>query len=625
MRFLTHLIVSFLLLFTIYNLLFTTSVSAEGEFKTDYKVHYSVDKNGKTSVTQDITLTNTTPNFYAEKFELKIGSTKVTDVKASDDTGELETEVKFEGNITTISVKFKQRIIGAGKTLSWHLKYTSNELATKSGQIWEISIPKLAKSQDTNSYTARVTVPRNFGPVAFAAPEPLATSQVSQGQEYSFGKDQLFSSGISMSFGEKQVFSFKLNYFLENTSITRQISQIALPPDNNFQKIVLGKIEPKPADVDVDPDGNFKALYKLSPKQKINITVEGKVEVFSKPFRKIVKDLTPTERDVYTQPQHYWETDNTTIKEKAQELKTPDKIYEFVTSYLAYSNDRLKQPKIERKGAVAAYNSPKEAICMEFTDLFITIARAAKIPAREAQGYAYTQNERLRPLSLNLYRGDILHAWPEYWDDKLGWVQIDPTWGSTSGGLDYFTKLDFNHITFIQRGVSSQQPYPAGAYKEEGKINEKTVYVSFSNDLPTPTNTSQISIDSAKTIYALFPLKVKVNLANTGSTSIIGEKLTLNSGSLKNKSLNPLEIPILPPFANKDYYFSLETSSLLSNSQLPLIASFSDAQVSQPLRIKPFYKVITQPTFILSVFSASLIIYSGLYLYKKTHKKVAKS
>ncbi len=622
MRFLSRLFFLSLLI-TCFLLLATHSAYAEGEFKTDYKVAYVIDKNGLASISQDITMENKTPNFYADKFELKIGSTKVTDVKARDETGDLETDVKFENNITVISVKFKQRVIGAGKKLSWHLSYTSTELASKSGQIWEISIPKVAKSQDTNSYEAKVTVPKTFGPVAFAIPKPLTFEQNTKGQEFNFNKEQLFTSGISMSFGDKQVFSFKLNYFLQNPSLTSQISEISIPPDNNYQKIVLGSIEPKPMDVYVDEDGNFLAKYKLSPKQKINISVEGKVEVFSKPFRKIIQKLDSAQREKYTQPQQYWETDDPIIGEKANELKTADKIYEFVANYLSYNTERLKTTKVERKGAVSAYNKPKDAVCMEFTDLFIAIARAAKIPAREIQGYAYTQNERLRPLSLNLYNNDVLHAWPEYWDENLGWVQIDPTWGSTSGGLDYFNKLDFNHITFIQRGLFSKQPYPAGAYKEEGKQNEKTVYVSFSSDLPKPINSSELKVDLSDTAYALFPIKMKVNLLNTGSTSIIGEKMTFSgNGRLKNNSQNPIEIPILPPYASKKYVYNLETNNMLSQFTEPLIVSYASSQISKTVKVEPFYKVVLEPTFLLALFISGIIITFGLFLHKKTQKKI---
>jgi len=52
---------------------------------------------------------------------------------------------------------------------------------------------------------------------------------------------------------------------------------------------------------------------------------------------------------------------------------------------------------------------------MEFTDLFIALSRAAGIPAREINGFAYTDDIRLRPLDLVT---DMLHAWPEYYDEE---------------------------------------------------------------------------------------------------------------------------------------------------------------------------------------------------------------
>lgn len=613
----------FLTFFLVSSLLFlvTRSVSAEGEFKTDYKVRYQIDKSGLTQVTQNITLKNQTPNYYADKYELKIGSTKVTDVKARDETGDLDTSVKFENNVTTINVKFSQRVIGQDKTLTWALTYNTNEIASKSGQIWEISIPKLAKSADVGSYDAIVSVPKTFGPSAFEIPTPDSWVQTAQAQEFTFKKDQLLASGISMSFGDKQVFSFNLNYQLENTNLTGQTYDITLPPDNNYQRIVLEKIEPKPADVVVDDDGNFLAKYKLKPKQKLTIAVAGEVEVFSKPFRKININLTDGQKDIYTQPQRYWETDNAFIKDKAAELKTPQKIYEFVSNYLIYNNDRLNEAKVERKGAASAYSSPKDSVCMEFTDLFIAIARAAKIPTREVEGYAYTQNERLRPLSLNIYEGDVLHAWPEYWDNEKGWVQIDPTWGSTSGGLDYFSKLDFNHITFVQRGSSSVQPYPAGAYRFASQPNEKTVFMQFAQDLPQPVNTARIDVNGPAKAFASFPFKVKIDIVNTGTTSILGKQLTVNANNLEMSEDSNYDIPLLPPYAKKAFTFNFRNRGIYKNPDTSIIFAFAGAEVSKHVSVEPLYKILFDNMFLLSLGVTTFIIVSGLLLYKRTHKK----
>ena len=608
-------------LITHHSSLITRDALAEGEFETNYNVTYSVDQNGKTNVTQQIELKNKTPNFYAERFELKIGSTKVADVTAQDNTGPLETEVKFENEVTLITIKFNQKVIGTGKSLSWNLNYASGELASKSGQIWEVSIPRLAKSADINEYKAKVIIPRNFGPVAFATPEPKEQAQVGQNQEFSFERDQLYESGIAMSFGQNQVFSFKLDYYLENNNVTSQYDYITLPPDNNYQRIVLEKIEPPPLDVLVDEDGNFLGQYKISPKKALNVTATGYVEVFSKPFRNIYPVLSNEKKELYTQPQRYWERDSGEIKDKAAELKTPKAIYDFVATYLKYSDQRLNSEKIERKGASAAFAKPEDSVCMEFTDLFIAIARAAGIPAREVEGYAYTQNERLRPLSLIVNGGDILHAWPEYWDDKLGWVQVDPTWGSTSGGLDYFEKLDFNHITFVSRGKSSTSPPPAGAYKKASEPNKKTVSVEFAKSLPQPTTNPQISLVSPNKIISGIPTKILGKIKNGGSTTIFSQKAQISSSHLGFSSPREYEIPILPPFAQRTYEYRTRSPNIFTQGSDTLVLSYADTQVSKPVTIEPLYKIIFSPIVLASSLLIPLFIAGGLILYKKLHKK----
>ncbi len=623
-RFIVHcsLFVASLLLFLVYSfILYVPAVRAEGEFETNYDVTYSIDDKGLTTVTQKIQLTNKTPNFYADKFELKIGSTKVINVSALDNTGPLETNVKFENNLTTISIKFNQKVVGTGKSLNWTLIYSSEELATKSGQIREVSIPRLAKSADIGKYDAAVVVPRSFGPQAFAVPKPTSEEVAPSTQKYTFNKDQLLDSGIAMSFGEKQVFSFKLNYFLENDNVTSQIDEITLPPDNNYQKIILQKLDPAPLDVTVDDDGNFLAKYKLLPKQKLDVVAEGSVEVFHKPFRNIYKKLSDSEKRLYIQPQRYWETDNGFIKDKANELKTPEKIYGFVSNFLGYSEERLKADKIDRKGAASAVSDPKNSVCMEFTDLFVAIARAAGIPAREVTGYAYTQNERLRPLSLAVNSGDVLHAWPEYWDDEAGWVQIDPTWGSTSGGLDYFNKLDFNHVTFSQRGKSSTSPPPAGAFKRQGQEDEKSVFVDFAKDLPDATHNSELSLKVPSKIVAGIPIKVSANSKNSGSATIYDQKISLSSMELKNLGNSEIDVAILPPFAVRNYAFRLQSQNLLTYAQDVLVLSFSDSQISRPFTVEPIYKLFFSTLFLASSALLVLIIAAGLLLYKKIFKR----
>lgn len=619
MRFLARLFI-FLTLFSILYSLHTREARAEGEFETDYDVTYQIEQAGRTNVAQDIKLKNKTANYYADRFELKIGSTKVENVQARDASGPMEVKVKFEDNVTSISVKFNQRVIGLDKELPWTLTYTSGELTSRAGQIWEVSIPRIATAAEISKYDVKVQVPSSFGPIAFTVPSPLTSTSTRNLAEFTFNKDQLTQTGIAMSFGEKQVFSFILDYYLENNNLTSSIQDLALPPDNNYQKVVLDKIDPAPVNVSVDTDGNFLAHFKLAPKQQLDVKVTGTVEVFSKPFRNIYPKLSQKEKDLYTQPQKYWETDNGFIREKAAELKTPQKIYEFVTNFLSYSQDRLNQPEIERKGAAAAILDPQDAVCMEFTDLFIAVARSAGIPTREVEGYAYTQNERLRPLSLALNGGDILHAWPEYWDDNLGWVQIDPTWGSTSGGLDYFNKLDFNHITFVQRGAFSTSPYPAGAYKRTDNQDTRMVFVSFAEELPNPTPNVNLRLEVADTVISGIPLKIRTQIKNAGNTSLFENVLTLEADKFQLTSPKVQNLGLLPPYSTRVVEYRLQTKGYLTKTTSNLILYLNDQKVEKTVAIIPIYYLFITPSFVAGLALAVAIITGGFILYKKFRK-----
>lgn len=628
--------------------LFPSKTYAQGEFKTDYKVQYTIDPSGTTSVTQQIVLTNNTANFYADKFDLKIGSAKIENVQAKDSTGPMQTDVKFEDNTTTISVKFNQRVIGQGKTLPWQLSYTSQELAQKSGAIWEVSIPKVADSQDIGTYDATVTIPKVFGPVAFTVPEPQTTTDSPSTLSLSFNKSQLTESGIAMSFGDKQIFSFNLKYFLQNNNLTTQVQSVSIPPDNNYQRIALDKIDPAPQNIDVDADGNFLAKYKVEPNQSLDVTVSGSVEVFSKPSRNLYSTLSKSEREIYTQPQKYWEVDNAFIKDKANELKTAQNIYDFTVSYLKYSQNRKsqiisdyinltkeqkpkqgifkllsifqkqKQPPSLRKGAAQAVLSPNDSICLEFTDLFIALARAANIPAREVDGYAYTQNERLRPLSLAVEK-DVLHSWPQYWDENLGWVQVDPTWGSTSGGIDYFNKMDFNHITFVQKGLNSETPYPPGTFRRREDIDKNLVQINFAQDFPNTQPVPQLELYIPKKIIAGIPAKSAVTVKNSGASSIVNGSLNINS-DLEITGQNPQEIDVLPPLSQKTYQYRIQPTQL-GMREASVSASLDGTSVYQNTKIVPIYFLLVSPGFGLGLAVAIGVTIAGFHLHNRFHLK----
>lgn len=584
--------VIFLFIFFIFNL-WSSSAYAASEFSNAYDVTYDVRENGDTIVTQNVHLTNLTTNYYASEYSLTFGTEKIEEVSAWDGAGLLKVDVKKGTDLTQIHVVFNERVVGQGKTLNWTLRYQSEEIAKKLGRIWEINIPRVAQEEQATSYNVTLIVPPTFGQPAYVWPKPR--------RQYRWTIEDGSRDGITLAFGDWQGFTFDLTYHLENSSVTPSETFIAIPPDTSYQKVILNEITPFPNEIVVDEDGNWLAKYFLLPKQKQEIKVNGLAQVFLTPRIDYPKEDSQQIRQKYLKPQKFWEQDPK-ISKLAKELATPEAIYNYVVSTLTYDYQRARS-EATRLGAKQALATPDKAICMEFTDLFIALSRAAGIPAREVDGYAYTANSRLKPLSLVT---DVLHSWPEYWDEKSQlWLQVDPTWGKTSL-INYFSRFDFNHLAFVVRGINSTSPYPAGSYKSEK--GGKDVLVDFSSppwaDFVSSPDAAEVQLIFPKKIIAGLPLTGQVKIKNGNKVALYNLGLNLTS-SLLTTPPNFL-LKSIPPKASKTLLVKLENSNPFLYGKNVLTASLNKTETSIAFQIIPLPFLVLPA--VLGVFILILLI-----------------
>lgn len=505
------LFLSFILLF----LFAPSDVKADNEFYTDSVVTYHVQENGKTLVTHEITLENAFSTIYATSYAVALENIDVQNASAVNENGkEIKVATEENGDRTTIKLEFSDAVVGKGEKRHFYVSYENANFAVRTGEIWEIAVPKLSDNNTFRSYAVKLVVPQSFGLEAYISPKPVGTDQDQKNKTYTFSREDLSKTSLTAGFGQFQVFSFNLSYHLENPLAVGADTQVALPPDTAFQKVYFTKISPEPADVVIDPDGNWLATFHLSPRQRVDVNVLGSVQIFASNRKFPTPDESVLSANLHQTD--YWQTDDPQIKALAAELKTPEAIYNYVVSTLKYNYDRVT-PTVQRFGAKKALENPLSAICMEFTDLFVAISRAAGIPAREVNGFAYTENPQLQPLSLV---ADVLHAWPEYYDAKKGaWIPVDPTWGSTSGS-DFFNKLDLRHFTFVIHGESSIKPYAPGSYKL-GPNPQKDIFVSFGK-LPDNRNvTPRLSV-TPKSSIPFMDTVFSVTVSNPGPSALYG-------------------------------------------------------------------------------------------------------
>lgn len=561
-RLVTHLLPVLAVAFAaaLYLSLFTSAALAAGEFSTAYDVTYEVHSDGATTVIQQVTITNKTPDYYVSEYTVTIGSDSVSEVTASDAGGPLAVEVREEegvngGRGTRIHVVFNEQVAGVGRQLAWTLRYRDSSIAAKRGQIWEVNIPRLSLHPEIDEYRVTLWTSAELGSLLYISPDPVSQRLADTGQRFSFTRSQMTASGVRAAFGGNQLYHFRLTYHLKNPGLTSALTEIALPPDiTDFQRIFFTGINPAPSEIKVDTDGNYLAQFKLSGSEQRDIVVEGLAQVFYRDGVAASDSFSP-----YLLANEYWEVDDPLIREVAEELSFEVRdcsspscevtlakaVYDYVVETLTYDRSRAGET-LERMGALGSLERRDHAICVDFADLFVTLARAVGIPARSLEGYAFTEEENLR--------SDVLHGWAQVYLPERGWVSVDPTWGATTG-QDYFDAFDLNHIVFAIKGLQSDYPFPAGAYKIDlEETDDVAVDFASAEDLSSELTFPGIGVSTKFEATALsvgrLPFRGWLEVRNDGPAAIFNVKTQVSS-SFEVRGSRTIEIGTLPPYTSQ--------------------------------------------------------------------------
>ncbi len=448
------------------SLLFPQPLLANDNYSIKEIINYNIDHSGQATVNHQIQITNLNSETYLQGYELSISGYQIDKLSASDGTNNILDEFHSDDYHHQIKLKLNHPKVGLNQQNNLNLNYHIKDFAKHKGKTWEIVVPQIS---DNSSSEINISTPDSFGPLSFAS-IPVTFKNESSQNLISFTQHPNTKTNLII-LGNYQLFDFKLRYFLKNNHSSPAMAEIAIIPDTHNQAVFYRQIDPPPQNIYPDADGNWLATYQLKAGQELNIIASGQV----KTGLNLGSSLANPEP--YLRDQTFWPVSDPKLATISQNLSGPKSTYDYVINTLDYNYDRFNS-SVGRLGALTAIDDPKNALCTEFTDLFITLARQQKIPAREIQGFAYTNNPKMKPVG---DEGDILHAWPEYYDSsKQQWVAIDPTWGKTTEGIDYFDNLDLNHITFVTHGLDSQQPLPPGAYPPLD--GSKSIEITFAKE-----------------------------------------------------------------------------------------------------------------------------------------------
>lgn len=566
-----------------------STVLADSSFGTSYSVDYYLGDHGstiKTTVKLTTTITNREDNVYIDKYSVAFPkSFLMSNIHVTDDRGVVDTKVDSDPSTTTILMNINDAPVGIGKTTKLYLTFDQENLFQVNGNVWEVLLPTMQKEASDGDYTIRVHLPPNDKKLSIAKPKPTSISQ-----------DTITwvnptKRTIIAVFGDRQAYNMKLKYHLQNDRLVPVVTDVAYPPNTSFQHILVTSIDPAPESVSMDSDGNYLGRYRLNPKEQKDIVFRAQAQIFVEPQeQEIARDKERFEKQAtyLTKQTSYW---NATAGSGT--YKNVGDVYRDVVSRLSYNFDRVSDPSTKRLGASQALATPKQAVCAEFTDSFVSLARSIGIPAREMEGYGFSQDERLRPLSLD---GDVLHAWPEYWEEKAArWEQIDPTWENTSG-VDYFDSFDLNHIVFAIHAKEDAYPVPAGMYKitdsHDVEVVATSTLLSDSQDIQVDSVSLPASINDHS------PSTGTVRISNRGRSFAYKIPIQMSGTNVAFTTQSPT-IDELAPYQSVDVPFQFSSSRQSNIDQVATI------------RIKAGASVITKSLTIIS-YAKFLIILAGL-------------
>jgi len=585
---------------------------AAEEYKAEYKAEYFPDLKGDSQVKLNIKIVNLRSDVYVKEFSLSFPTSfAIENVVARDDWGDITTEIENLERSFKVKLNFTSPSTGRNSENNFYLNFVQKNLFKVNNNVWEVILPAITDNQNS-VFNIMVHLPAQMNKkLSIAKPKPTLI------KDNSIYWNEVRTKMVYAVFGGQQTYQLNLTYNLQNEKIIPVYYDVAFPPETLYQKILIQSIQPPPEKTFLDEDGNYLGRYTLGSKEKRQIIFNGFAQVLAQPQEELTNYVNSSfshQKNYLLTSRQFWNLDKDAVEsDQLMKLKTVEEIYKFVTNNLNYNYKRVKK-NIQRIGAQQILKQPDLAVCMEFTDLFIALAREKGIYAREINGYGFSDDPNLRPLSLI---SDILHSWPEYFDqDSHFWQPTDPTWENTSG-IDYFNAFDLNHIVFAIHGKSPTIPFPAGSYKIE---NSRDIIVKIAPTLPKERIEVKIKDDIKSEIFDNGKYKARLTLSNSSNVFLKNSLLEIKNSSLKI-SPNKIKIDLFAPYQTYSYEIIYYNSALENFNKKETIAfSFNGA----PLKIKNV-KIIS---FRQDIFYKSLGIFIGfsfllgiyLLLSKKRNK-----
>jgi hypothetical protein len=443
---------------------------------------YSVDREINMSVRETRTIINNTDNQIIKKDDNRELFT-ITALYRSQNTSDILEEIVSSAivydengaaiNFTTEYRDFSvilyvpyQEDIESGDRYTFTLTYNHPQLAQKNGALVDIFIQ--AFSEDFNfftnntsyTYNIKLKVSDELPEENFIFPSPNTQSIEDGFKTYTFRGEQLKGNYVWLQLGLEQYYRFNITQELPATEKfltgNKNEYKIILPRNQTAAKVkqtvFYDSIQPEPSNIEIDEYGNVIGTFLINSSEDNTIEINGyaNVKILNNSdfeikgnigdYTQLINQGVLDESNLSEAP--FWEVNSPEIVNQANQLKNGsqdveqivNETYNYIVDSIDYS--QVKRFGInERQGALETLRGGA-AVCMEYSDLYITLLRAQGVPARAAFGYGYDSKE--------ITNQQELHQWVQVYIPKTKtWLNVDPTWGENGPAL---IGGDMNHF-----------------------------------------------------------------------------------------------------------------------------------------------------------------------------------
>lgn len=455
------------------------------EFFVEIDREYTVEQDGKMTVVETHKVTNKSTNLLISKtneetFQIPVIGEDTEKLRQSVNTAVISVDGAAQTYSSDFQTKFAElkvaypRELKRNESITFRLEYINFGLVEKTGALIDIYAPgfvedfQFVKGMTEVTYNTRFRLAKALPAEKFVIPAASARESSATYDILTFNQNALIGKTIWIQRGKTQYYKFKITQSAPSTDNrnTGYLNEyrLILPRDIDegeiIQKVHFTNITPEPFQVLTDEEGNLIGYFKIPSHESAEIILEGFASVSAADLdvnsvnSGKVSDLSGTLISRYTQAAQYWEVNAQEIQSLAQELKgTASNIYEIVEKTYEHVVDTIDYSEVkrfglnERQGALKTLNGGA-AVCMEYSDLFLTLTRAEGIPARAVFGYGY--DPRLPESEQEA------HQWVQVFMPGIDkWVSVDVTWGESGPAL---IGGDLNHFYTHTAGVSPNEP-----------------------------------------------------------------------------------------------------------------------------------------------------------------------